>query len=181
VHTHVGSFTRCRHDVQELQRDFHHAVCEQHATQSNQRVQELRDEWRRQQKSTEEVVAEQYATHGPAQELLTALKEEWHAEQREHAKQAVTTVREELEGKFRRELLEQKEALREIVQAEVEDRHQLELTRLEVQLGEVATAAVTVVTPPRKSLRLAAATEERVRNKFVQPNPRKRAAYTMEE
>ena len=84
--------------MQELQRDFHHAVCEQHATQSNQRVQELRDEWRRQQKSTEEVVAEQYATHGPAQELLTALKEEWHAEQREHAKQAVTTVREELGG-----------------------------------------------------------------------------------
>jgi hypothetical protein len=81
----------------------------------------------------------------------------------------LAAVREELEAGFREKLVEQKEALREVVEAEVEEQHQLELTRLELQLGE-ASAASAAASPattaaassplPRKSMRLTAAADE---------------------
>jgi hypothetical protein len=135
--------------------------------------------------------------------FVQALQQQWQAEQEEDMKLQLAAVREELEAGFREKLVEQKEALREVVEAEVEEQHQLELTRLELQLGE-ASAASAAVSPattaaassplPRKSMRLTAAADEQVRIKFVQPNvhvsakakaashnPRKRPAYVLEE
>ena len=134
--------------------------------------------------------------------FVQALQQHWQAEQEEDVKLQLAGVREELEAGFRRTLVEQKEALREVVKAEVEEQHQLELTRMELQLSEASAASPAAVAvasssspPPRKSMRLAAAADEQVRIKFVQPpsmhvsakakaaphNPRKRPAYALEE